>query len=348
MIRNLILMAALPVLLSITALTGFSQSDINLQSFFENNIGLSQDQIAAIHGGKPVTKNLPSRVPSEVYLFGAVFVHAAPEAYVKFARDDDRMRKLPNYLALGEFSDPPQLSDLKGLSFDDNDIKALKNCKPADCSIQMPTTSIDELHQSVDWSSPDAGDQINQLLRKTALARLLAYQRDGNQALGIYNDKQDPTEVPQQFAFMLSYSSALPKYLPEFDHYLLSYPKDKPANVEDSFYWAKVKFGLKPTVREVQVVTQRGNQNDEMAYAIAEKQLYSSHYFETALDLTFCVRGPSDDKRPGFYLIMVMGSEQAGLTGVKGSIIRKVAVDRSVSSLRDALTAIRDTLEGGT
>jgi hypothetical protein len=43
-----------------------------------------------------------------------------------------------------------------------------------------------------------------------------------------------------------------------------------------------------------------------------------------------------------------MGSEQAGLTGVKGSIIRKVAVDRSVSSLRDALTAIRDTLEGGT
>ncbi len=118
--------------------------------------------------------------------------------------------------------------------------------------------------------------------------------------------------------------------------------------MEDSFYWAKVKFGLKPTVRVVQVVTQQGNQNDEVAYAIAEKQLYSSHYFENAFDLTFCVRGPGDDKRPGFYLIMVMGSEQAGLTGVKGSIIRKVAVDRSVSSLRDALTAIRDTLEGGT
>ncbi len=208
MIRNLILIATLPVLISLAALPGFSQSNINLQSFFEQNIGLSADQIATIRSGKPVTKNLPSRVPSEVFLFGAIYVHAAPEAYVKFARDDERLRKLPNYLALGEFSNPPQLSDLKGLSFDNDDIKALKNCRPTDCSIQMPTTSIDELHQSVDWSSPDAADKINQLLRKTALALLLAYQRDGNQALGVYNDKQDPTEVPEQFAFMLSYAAA--------------------------------------------------------------------------------------------------------------------------------------------
>jgi hypothetical protein len=41
-----------------------------------------------------------------------------------------------------------------------------------------------------------------------------------------------------------------------------------------------------------------------------------------------------------------MGSEQAGLTGAKGSIVRKVAVGRSVSNLQDALTTIRSTLEG--
>jgi hypothetical protein len=116
--------------------------------------------------------------------------------------------------------------------------------------------------------------------------------------------------------------------------------------VEDTFYWAKVKFGLKPTLRVVQVVTMRGNPADEIAYAIAEKQLYSSHYFETALDLSFCVRGSDNQKRPGFYLIMAMGSEQAGLTGVKGSIVRKAAVGRSVSNLQNALTTIRNTLGG--
>jgi len=189
-------------------------------------------------------------------------------------------------------------------------------------------------------------EQVNQLLQKTALQRLLAYERAGNQALGVYNDKRNPTEVPQQFAYMLSYSKALPEHLPDFYQYLLAYPNAKPANVEDTFYWARVKFGLKPTLRVVQMVTMHGNPAAELAYAIAEKQLYSSHYFETALDLSFCVRGSDDPKQPGFYLIMAMGSEQTGLTGVKGSIVRKVAVGRSVSSLQDALVSIRNALEG--
>ena len=163
--------------------------------------------------------------------------------------------------------------------------------------------------------------------------------------MGAYNDKPDPAEVPKQFAYMLSYGKALPVYLPAFYRYLLDYPKSKPANVEHSFYWARVKFGLKPTLRVVDMVTLRGNPADQVAYAIAEKQLYSSHYFQTALDLSFCVRGTDDSKQPGFYLIMVMGSEQAGLTGVKGSVVRKAAVSRSVSNLKDGLTTIKNTLE---
>ena len=210
----------------------------------------------------------------------------------------------------------------------------------------MPASSIEELQRSINWSAADVDEQVNQLLQKTALQRLLAYQREGNQALGVYNDKRDPTEVAQQFAYMLSYSKALPEHLPDFYHYLLAYPNAKPANVEDTFYWARVKFGLKPTLRVVQMVTMRGNPGDPVAYAIAEKQLYSSHYFETALDLSFCIRGSDDPKQPGFYLVMAMGSEQAGLTGVKGSIVRKVAVGRSVSNLQDALTTIKNTLEG--
>jgi hypothetical protein len=345
-IRNVMSTAASLVLIATTALPGSSQSNPDLQTFFRQNIGLSQDQIAAIGSGKPVTKVLPSRIPAEVFLFGAVYIHAAPESYLQFAIDFDRLRKLPNYLALGVFSNPPQLSDLKGFSFENDDIQALKNCKSGDCLIQMPESSIEELHRSIDWSSADVKEQVNQILQKTALQHLLTYQHDGNQALGDYNDKRDATEVSQQFAYMLSYDKALPEHLPDFYQYLLSYPNAKPSNVEDTFYWARVKFGLKPTLRVVQVLTMRGSPADQVAYAIAEKQLYASHYFETALDLSFCVRGSDDTKQPGFYLIMAMGSEQAGLTGAKGSIVRKVAVGRSASNLQDALMTIKNTLEG--
>ena len=84
---------------------------------------------------------------------------------------------------------------------------------------------------------------------------------------------------------------------------------------------------------------------ERRAYVIAEKQLYSSHYFDTALDLSFCVRDRNPSGRPGFYLIMAMGTEQSALAGFKGGVIRKVAVGRSVSNLQAALTNIRNTLE---
>ena len=346
MMRRVIPAATLLVLVAAAALPGFSQSNPDLQTFFRQDIGLSEDQIAAIQSGQAVTKALPPRTPAEVLLFGAVYIHAAPEAYFQLARNFDRLRKVPNFLALGVFTDPPQLSDLRGFAFDSEDIQDLENCEPGNCRIQMPATSIEKLHRLINWSAPDVDDQVNQHLQKTALERVLAYQREGNEALGIYGDKHDPTAVPEQFAYLLSYDSALAEREPDFYHYLLVYPHGKPANYEDTFYWAKVKFGLKPTLRIVHMVTMRGTPADPVACAIAQKQLYSSHYFETALDLSICVRDRDDPTRTGFYLIQALGSEQAGLTGAKGSMVRKVAVGRAVSNLQKALTSIRNTLEG--
>jgi len=324
---------------------GFSQATLHLQDFFRQSIGLNEDQIAAIQNGQAVAKAVHSRSPDEIFLFGAVYIHASPECYLRFAHDFDRLRTLPSYLALGVFGNPPQLSDLQDFSFDNDDIKAVERCKPGDCLIQAPATSIEEFHRSINWSAPDVNLKVNELLHKSALQLLLAYQHDGNRVFGVYNDKHKPVDVAQQFAYMISYYKELPEHLPEFYRYLLSYPNERPANVEDTFYWAKVKFGLKPTLRIVHVVTMKGKPDDEVAYAIAEKQLYSSHYFETALDLSLCIPANQDSTNPGFYLIMAMGSEQAGLTGLKGSIVRQAAVGRSVSSLRNALTAIRNTLE---
>jgi len=341
MVQIAVLLALIPG----AAAPSFSQTTPNLQTYFKDYIRLSDDQIAVIRSGRAVAKTLPSRIPDEIFVFGAIYINAPPESYLKFSHDFDRLRKMSGYLAIGEFSNPPRLSDLKDFKFDTEDIKDLKNCKPGDCEIQMPASAIEEVHRLVNWSDPNAEAEVDQLLQQKVIDRVLAYQRDGNSVLGIYNDRRNPTQVPQQFKYMLSYSRALPRYLPDFYNYLLTYPSGRPENMEDSFYWAKVKFGLKPTLRVIHVVTMRGENPAEPAYAIAEKQLYSSHYFQTALDLTFCVRDASGPNATGFYLIKTMGSEQAGLTGFKGSILRKVATDRSASSLEKSLATIKNLLE---
>ena len=344
MMRNLLLTAVLIVLIAGATAPCNAQTNAELFNYFQQYVNLSKDQIAAIRKGEAFAKNLDSRVPAEIFIFGVVYINAAPESYVKFAYDFARLRSMSEYLAVEKFSNPPQLSDLKGFLLGSKDIKDLEDCKPDHCNIQIPTSSIEEARQAINWSAPDVDQQVNQAVRKKALQFLLAYQKGGNQVLGVYNDKHDPTQVPEQFKYMLSYTKVLPKALPDFYNYLLEYPRAKPANVEDMFYWANVKFGLKPTLRVVHVVTMQGNNPDAPAYTIAEKQLYSSHYFETALNLTYCISS-DDPKRPGFYFIMMMGSEQAGLTGLKGSIVRKHAVGRSVSSLQKSLTSIKNTLE---
>ena len=90
-------------------------------------------------------------MPAEVLLFGAIYIHATPEAYFQYARNFDRLRQVPGFLALGVFTDPPQLSDLRGFSLDNDDIEDLKNCQPGNCRIQMPATSID------DFTAPSIG-----------------------------------------------------------------------------------------------------------------------------------------------------------------------------------------------
>ena len=346
MIRSAIRVATLLGLIGFVSRPAIPQSSPRLATFFREHIGLSDDQIDSIRNGQPLVRPLPPRTPDEVLLFGAVYIRAAPETYFQYARNFDRLRQVPGFLALGVFTDPPQLSDLQGFSFESDDIQDLKSCEPGKCRIQMPATSIEELRRSVNWSAPDMDEQVNQLLQKRAFERVLAYQREGNKALGVYNDKRDPTNVPEQFAYLLSYDNALPEHASDFYHYLLAYPHDKPAHFEETFYWAKVKFGLKPTLRIVHMVTMRGKPSDPIACAIAQKQLYSSHYFRTALDLSVCVRDSDGPRQAGFYLIKALGSEQGGLSGPKGSIVRRAAVSRAVSDLEKGLAIIRDTIQG--
>ena len=336
------------LLLSLVQASGSNAQNVEPFKFFRDYIGLKEDQIAAIRNGKAVAKVIESRTPDEVFVFGSVYVQSTPEKYLKLASDIEELRKLPSYLAIRKFSDPPQLSDLEGFTLEPEDVKQLKDCEPGRCEVQLPSDAMDTFKQSVNWSAPDAANQVNRVGQKMALEALERYIQGGNAELGIYRDKHHPAVVADTFSSLLSRSKALPVYLPELDRYLLDYPGAGSENIQSQFYWEKVNFGLKPTLRIVQAIVYRGPHPTDPAYAIAVKQLYASHYFETALDLTVCIRDQENPERPGFYLITLKGSQQAGLTGFKGGIVRKVAVDRTRSSLERALGAIKQRLESRT
>jgi hypothetical protein len=273
-----------------------------------------------------------------------VFIKAEPAAYVRMARDLDKLKSLSGYLDVRKFSSPPVSSDLAGFGIDQKDVDELKNCKPRDCEVQLPEESIENFKRSIDWSGSDILNQVNSLAKKMALEALAAYQQGGNAALGTYRDKNVPTQISQQFGALLARSTVMPEKFPALNSYLLDYPKATLPDSTSVFYWEKVNFGLKPTLRINQMIVAHMTAEKTPVEVVAIKQLYASHYFQTALDMSFCIPRSAGG---GFYLVTLKGSEQAGLTGPKGSVVRKVAVDKTRGSLEKSLAMIKTLLEQG-
>jgi hypothetical protein len=105
-----------------------------------------------------------------------------------------------------------------------------------------------------------------------------AYQTNGNEALGHYDDGDETPPVADAFRALLAGSDLLPAPVPALIAYLEDYPRGRPTGAEDFFYWSVVDFGLKPTMRvsHVTIDPLADTPSSDIAYAIAIKQLYAS------------------------------------------------------------------------
>jgi hypothetical protein len=327
------------------ALTVFAQPVERQSLDVFAQVGLTAREIASIDEGRPVAKVLSWGESSEIFVFGAVHVNGTPAAYLQRSRDIKRLAGTPGYLGIGEIPAAATAADLVGVTLDADDIKALKKCREGSCDVQLPTTAIRAFQNAVDWSQPDPSAQVNSLARDMLLGLVREYRRGGNAALGVYRDKEHPARVAAQFETMVGRAAAIPDVIPELRRYLLQYPNQDLPGADSYFYWEKVDFGMKPTIRVNHAVVYHTRAGQHDISAVAIKQLYASHYFHTALDVSACISDSTKSESRGFYLLTLKGSEQEGLTGFKGSVVRRVVVDKTRSSLESALASIKQAIE---
>lgn len=328
---------------ALLAAPGFTQAPDVAGRFLREKLGLSEAQIQQIQQGTPLVRRVDTPDRAEILIYGAVYVNGDPEKFVGAYTEVEKLVDGKTYLAAGRFRSPPTIQELNGLQLDEEDLKQLRECEPGDCEVQLGAEQMRAFRTRVNWGSGDAARQANGLARELALGGLKAYISGGNRALGVYQDQRRPVDVENVFRTVLGRAKDLPRYVPEFHRYLLEYPRNKPNDTWDFFYWEDVDFGLKPTFRINHAIVHQppGARGD---WVVASKQIYATHYFQSALDLWMCVEEAAGGKQ-GFYLLTIKGSRQEGLTGFKGRLLRPIVLSKTEGAMVKGLERLKRKLE---
>jgi hypothetical protein len=295
--------------------------------------------------GRPVAKLLGTKTDDEVALFGIVRIHAPQELFIAKFRDIVTFESGKGILGIGHFHTPAALSDVAALQIDEKELKEIPQCKPGDCTLKLSDRAMQSLRQQIDWSSPQAANQAQAVIRQAFADYVANYQKIGDAALAVNYDKDKPQAIREDFHQLLQHSLHLFQYDPQLANYLEKYPQARPSGIEDTFYWQKAEFGLKPVVRASHLVIHRRQQESSVTYAIASKTLLASHYFRAALELKSLAPDGASPGGKSFYLICLNRSFVDGLTGFNGGLIRGRVKSRSRDSLARYLSSVKQKIE---
>lgn len=266
-------------------------------SFLRKSVAFTDAQIAAVDAGQVVTKTLPSADKPEIAAFGAVWVRGDPASFVRQLREGAAMRRGPSILEMGRFSRPPKFEDLAGLTLEDGDFKAARECRPGDCDIKMARSAMERMHREIDWKAADARGRATDVMRRMLVDYIAAYMQGGTAEMAVHVDKERPLDTSAEFRRLLAASPYLVEYVPAFHRYVEEFPNGTLAGAEDVFHWTKDKFAPKPTVSVYHTTiwvdpAQAGNA------LVGSKQIYASHYYQAGLDLLAILPAAG-----GFYLM---------------------------------------------
>jgi len=310
-----------------------------LEQFLVNAIKLTPLERGTLAANAPVSKLLDGDPSREVTVFGAVWIEAPPTAYVALVRDIENFERGGSFRVTRRISNPPRLQDFAAMTLPDEDVADLKNCRVGDCELKLSQDTLDRVRRSLDWSKPTIKQDAEQLARQVALEYVAGYAEGGNDRLAVYRDRGRPTFVANEFRTMIDRLPALGESLPEIKSYLLNYPKATLENSTSFLYWQEAQFGLKPTIRINHCVIQERPD----IVVVANKLLYASHYFWTALELRVLVPDPSHGH--GFWFVTVNRSRSDGLSGFVGRIIRGRVQSEAQKGITSALAATKSALE---
>jgi hypothetical protein len=220
----------------------------------------------------------------ELAVLAAGSLEVGSDALVASIRDMPGLKRGAYVPQIGVFSTPPQVNDVRDLTLDPADMKAIRNCQPQrpdDCDLKLESNEIARLQQAAARSDPSNGAAIEQEFRQILVDRAEQYGHRGDQ------------EGQPQFTSLLQHSPYM-KRLPHLASYLEGYPAPAPGGSESFLYWSKETYAWKPMITITHVTILHGGEDQAAPeIVVASRDLFSTRYTSGSLVLTLLLRDPN-------------------------------------------------------
>jgi hypothetical protein len=322
-----------------------AEFDPQLHAVLVRDLKFSPDELADLEHGKIVKHTLPATSAGEVAAVGGVRIRASKDRFAAAYRDIVQFKKSASVLEIGRFSNPPQVSDLNGLTITPDDFD-LRGCRVGECDIRLPAETINRIASQADWQHPGAVERAAILFKQLLLDNVRSYM-SGPGAVGRitqYDDDKTPIRPVDEFHALLKSSPYVDAVLPGLSAHLANYPNVSPtdatAGAEDFLYWSKEKFGIAPFISVTHVTLVTANRRQ---YVATTRDVYSSRYFDASLALVVASDSLTDPQ--SFYLFYVNRSRASALRGSFARFRRSIVERRAKSSLEENLRLVKSRLE---
>jgi hypothetical protein len=297
---------------------------------------------SAVEKGVAVAKILATD-SREVAVAGAVRIAAPRERLVARLRDVEHLKRSAVVLDAGRFANPPTSADVANVPIDDYNLD-LRDCRPGECRVRLTAADIEAFHRSVDWRGRDWRGRALAVWRDVLVGHAKSYTTLGREGLPIYVNKAEALSVASELSLLAGHFAFVANYSPEFFAYLKEFGPAKPVGMEDTLYWTKEDFGIRPVLRVSHQVLRAVS--GEPAVLAATNQVYADHYLDAALGVTIAVETPDGGAGRALYLIAVNRARTRSLSGILRRMVRGTVQNRSREAMRKILSAAKSGLEG--
>lgn len=268
---------------------------------------LSAADRRALDRGEIVSRT-SERETGQVGVFAVSRIAVAAESLVAGARAIEELKRSPYVTAIGRFSDPPRIEDLKQLALPPRELQAVLACRRSSCTMKLTLDEMERLARESSRPGADREARVQQAFREIVLARATSYLRNGAADLAA-----------------LTRRPVSPR-------------------TESFLYWSLESYASgKPIVliTHVNIIPPASPRDPAI---VIGKQVFASHYINEGLALTAIT---TDAETGARFLIYRHSTGVDLLGGLLGPIRRRVLESRLRRDVPAIIGGLRQRLERG-